>query len=63
MKGKYITRNIQLAMLAGKKPDPDLQHNCENQGVCSQTCNCTLTKQGKATDKDTWLVFSVPDNE
>lgn len=63
MKGKYIERNIQLAMPAGKIADMDLKQCCENHASCNQKDKCELTDKGNTNDKETWLVFGEHENE
>lgn len=59
MKGKYITRNIQLACLTTEKPKPEAdQKKVIAVDLEEKANNCTGDNE---TLGNTWLVFSGSD--
>ena len=55
MKGKYITRNIQLACLSAEKPKSEIdQKKVIDPNLEERTNNCT---DDNDTTGNTWLVF------
>ena len=59
MKGKYITRNIQLACLATEKPKQETDPKKAIDADCDQVSN--ICEDDNATAGNTWLVFGGSD--
>ncbi len=59
MKGKYITRNIQLACLATEKPKQETDPKKAIEADCDQVSNGCEDENDMAGN--TWLVFGRSD--